>query len=83
MLLNALGEGLEGCDVLAGGNHLGDEEEANRRGQHVGSYAGEVVSVVLATRQLARVELAGVPVYSEGNGHHQQASLNAQLLTVA
>lgn len=83
MLLNAFGEGLEGGDVLAGSDHLGDEEEADGGGQHVGSYAGEVVGVVLATRQLTRVELPGVPVDSEGDGHHQQAGLNEPLLTVA
>lgn len=83
MLLYAFGEGLESSDVLAGGDHLRDEEEADGGGQHVGSDAGEVVGVILAARQLSRVKLASVPVYREGDGHDQQAGLNEQLITVA
>ena len=83
VLLDAVGEGLEGGDVLAGGDHLGDEEEADGRGQHVGSDAGEVVGVVLPARQLSGVALAAVRVHGQGDGHHQQAGLRDESGTVA
>lgn len=47
MFLDTIGEGFEGGNVLAGCHHLGDEEEAYGRGQHVGSDAGEIIGVVL------------------------------------
>ena len=47
MFGDSFGEGLKGGDILRGSHHLGDEEEADRGCEHVGSDAGEVVDIVL------------------------------------
>jgi hypothetical protein len=62
-------EGFEGGDVLACGHHLGHEQEADRRGQHVRCYACEVVGVVLAIGQLSGVVLTCCPVDCDGNSY--------------
>jgi hypothetical protein len=82
-LCDSVSEGLKRGDIPAGSDHLRHKQEANGGSQHVGGYAGEIVSIVLKFVQLLSVELATVPVNCKRDCHHQKPRLHRKFITVA
>lgn len=58
MTVDTFREGFESGDISAGRQHLGYEKETDGHGQHIGSDAGKVVSVVLSVGQFSGIELS-------------------------